>query len=166
MMIARRLLERGVRFVQVAQGGWDLHGGIAQRAKRNADQLDPAIGALMDDLKDRGMFEDTLIYITSEFGRSPTEDGGGGRSHNARGLSTVLAGGGIKGGMAYGSTDEIGAATGENPVHVKDIHATVLNQLGFDHEQLTFRVGGRPFRLTQPIRDGERDSQVVEGILA
>jgi len=166
MMIARRLLERGVRFVQVAQGGWDLHGGIAQRAKRNADQLDPAIGALMDDLKDRGMFEDTLIYITSEFGRSPTEDGGGGRSHNARGLSTVLAGGGIKGGMAYGSTDELGGAAVENKVHVKDIHATVLNQLGFDHEQLTYRTGGRDFRLTQPTRTLPQGGQVVEGILA
>ena len=166
MMIARRLLERGVRFVQVAQGGWDLHGGIAQRAKRNADQLDPAIGALMDDLKDRGMFEDTLIYITSEFGRSPTEDGGGGRSHNARGLSTVLAGGGIKGGMAYGSTDELGGAAVENKVHVKDIHATVLNQLGFDHEQLTYRTGGRDFRLTQPTRALPQGGQVVEGIVA
>jgi hypothetical protein len=81
-------------------------------------------------------------------------------------MSTVLAGGGIKGGMAYGSTDEIGDAVEENPVHVKDIHATILNQLGFDHEQLTFRVGGRPFRLTQPIRDGGQGGQVVEGILA
>ena len=112
------------------------------------------------------MFKDTLIYITSEFGRTPREDGRGGRGHNKDAMSTVLAGGGIKGGMAYGSTDEIGGAAGENPVHVKDIHATVLNQLGFDHEQLTFRIGGRPFRLTQPSRDGERDSQVVEGILA
>ena len=166
MMIARRLLERGVRFVQVTQDGWDLHNGIASRAKRNASQLDPAIGALMDDLKERGMFKDTLIYITSEFGRTPREDGRGGRGHNKSAMSTVLAGGGIKGGMAYGSTDEIGGTAEENPVHVKDIHATILNQLGFDHEQLTFRVGGRPFRLTQPIRDGGQGGQVVEGILA
>ena len=165
-LLARRLVETGVRFVQVAQGGWDLHGGIAQRAKRNADQLDPAIGALMDDLKDRGMFEDTLIYITSEFGRTPREDGRGGRGHNKSAMSTVLAGGGIKGGMAYGSTDEIGGAVEENPVHVKDIHATILNQLGFDHEQLTFRVGGRPFRLTQPIQEGGQDAQVVKDIVA
>ena len=166
MMIARRLLERGVRFVQVRQGGWDLHGGIAQRAKRNADQLDPAIGALMDDLKERGMFDDTLIYITSEFGRTSHEDGGGGRSHNAKGMSTVLAGGGIKGGMAYGSTNELGSAAVENKVHVKDIHATVLNQLGFDHEQLTFRTGGRDFRLTQPTRTLPQGGQLVEGIVA
>jgi len=166
MLIARRLLERGVRFVQVRQGGWDLHGGIAQRAKRNADQLDPAIGAIMDDLKERGMFKDTLIYITSEFGRSPTEDGGGGRSHNARGLSTVLMGGGIKGGMAYGSTDELGGAAVENKVHVKDIHATVLDRLGFDHEQLTFRTGGRDFRLTQPTRSLPQGGMPVKGILA
>ena len=166
MMIARRLLERGVRFVQVTQDGWDLHGDIARRAKRNADQLDPAIGALMDDLKDRGLFEDTLIYITSEFGRTPREDGRGGRGHNKRAMSTVLAGGGIKGGMAYGSTDEIGGAAVENKVHVKDIHATVLNQLGFDHEQLTFRTGGRDFRLTQPTRTLPQGGQVVEGIVA
>ncbi len=127
---------------------------------------DPAIGALMDDLKERGMFKDTLIYITSEFGRTPREDGRGGRGHNKSAMSTVLAGGGIKGGMAYGSTDEIGAAAEENPVHVKDIHATILNQLGFDHEQLTFRVGGGPFRLTQPLVKGEQGGQVVEGIVA
>ena len=166
MLIARRLLERGVRFVQVRQGGWDLHGGIAQRAQRNADQLDPAIGAIVDDLKERGLFEDTLIYITSEFGRSPTEDGAGGRSHNARGLSTVLLGGGIKGGIAYGSTDELGGAAAENKVHVKDIHATVMDRLGFDHEQLTFRTAGRDFRLTQPTRSLPQGGMPVTGILA
>ena len=166
LLIARRLLERGVRFVQVNQGGWDLHSGIANRAARNAQQLDPAVGALMDDLKERGLFEDTLIYISSEFGRSPTEDGGGGRSHNARGMSTVLAGGGIKGGIAYGSTDELGGSAVENKVHVKDLHATVLNQLGFDHEQLTFRNGGRDFRLTQPTRTLPQGGQVVQGVIA
>ena len=121
LLIARRLLERGVRFVQVSQGGWDLHNGIANRAARNAQELDPAVGALMDDLKERGLFEDTLIYISSEFGRSPTEDGGGGRSHNARGMSTVLAGGGIKGGLGYGSTDELGGSAVKNKVHVKGL---------------------------------------------
>jgi uncharacterized protein (DUF1501 family) len=166
LLIARRLLERGVRFVQVNQGGWDLHSGIANRAARNAQQLDPAVGALMDDLKERGLFEDTLIYISSEFGRSPTEDGGGGRSHNARGMSTVLAGGGIKGGIGYGSTDELGGSAVENRVHVKDLHATILNQLGFDHEQLTFRNGGRDFRLTQPTRTLPQGGQVVEGVIA
>ena len=120
----------------------------------------------MDDLKERGLFNETLIYITSEFGRTPREDGGGGRGHNARAMSTVLLGGGIKGGMAYGSTDELGGAAVENKVHVKDIHATVLNQLGFNHEQLTFRVGGRDFRLTQPTRTLPQGGQVVEGIVA
>jgi hypothetical protein len=166
MLIARRLLERGVRFVQVSQGGWDLHGGIAQRAKRNADQLDPGIGALIDDLKEKGMFEDTLIYITSEFGRTSTEDGGGGRSHNARGFSTVFVGGGVKGGFSYGATDEIGSAAVKDKVHVKDIHATILNQLGFDHEQLTFATGGRDFRLTQPTRTLPQGGMPVKGILA
>ena len=165
-ILARRLIERGVRFVQVRQGGWDLHGGIAQRAANNARQLDPAIGAIMDDLKERGLFEDTLIYITSEFGRSPTEDGGGGRSHNARGLSTVLMGGGIKGGIAYGSTDEIGGAAVENKVHVKDIHATVMDLLGFDHEQLTYRTAGRDFRLTQATRSLPQGGMPVKGIIA
>jgi uncharacterized protein (DUF1501 family) len=155
-----------VRFVQVSQGGWDLHNGIANRAARNAQELDPAVGAFMDDLKERGLFEDTLIYISSEFGRSPTEDGGGGRSHNARGMSTVLAGGGIKGGIGYGSTDELGGSAVENKVHVKDLHATILNQLGFDHEQLTFRNGGRDFRLTQPTRTLPQGGTVVEGVIA
>lgn len=166
MLIARRLLERDVRFVQVWQGGWDLHNGIAQRAKRNADQLDPAIGAIVDDLKERGLFEDTLIYITSEFGRSSTEDGGGGRSHNARALSTVLLGGGIKGGISYGETDELGSAAVKDRAHVKDIHATVLDLLGFDHEQLTFNTAGRDFRLTQPTNSLPQGGAPIGGIMS
>ena len=114
----------------------------------------------MDDLKDRGMFDDTLIYITSEFGRSPTEDGRGGRSHNSRGFSTVLAGGGIKGGMAYGSTDELGGVAVENRVHMRDLHATILYLLGVDHEQLTYRYAGRDFRLT------DVEGNIVHDIIA
>jgi uncharacterized protein (DUF1501 family) len=152
--------------VQVWQGGWDLHNGIAQRAKRNADQLDPAIGAIVDDLKERGLFEDTLIYITSEFGRSVTEDGGGGRSHNARALSTVLLGGGIKGGIAYGETDELGGAAVKDKAHVKDIHATVLDLLGFDHEQLTFNTAGRDFRLTQATNSLPQGGTPIKGIMS
>lgn len=166
MLIARRLLERNVRFVQVWQGGWDLHGDIPGRNKRNADELDPAIGAIMDDLKERGLFDSTLIYLSSEFGRSPTQDNNNGRSHNARAMSTWLAGGGIKGGQAYGETDELGGAAAVNKVHVKDLHATVLHQLGFDHERLTFRAGGREMRLTEPTQKAPEGGRVVKDILA
>ena len=148
MLIARRLLERGVRFVQVSQGGWDLHSNIPNRNRSNADELDPAIGAIMDDLKDRGLFDSTLVYLSSEFGRSPTEDGGNGRSHNARAMSTWLAGGGIKGGQAYGETDEFGYRITRDPVGVHDLQATILHLMGFNHEQLTFPYQGRDFRLT------------------
>ncbi len=166
MLIARRLLERGVRFVQVWQGGWDLHGNIPTANRRNAEQLDPAIGALMDDLKERGLFKDTLIYLSSEFGRSPTQDNPNGRSHNEKAMSVWLAGGGIKGGLGYGSTDELGGSAVVNPAHVKDLHATILNQLGFDHEKLIYPSGGRDMRLTEPSRKKPDGGQVIKGILA
>ena len=120
----------------------------------------------MDDLKERGLFDSTLIYLSSEFGRSPTQDNNNGRSHNARAMSTWLAGGGIKGGQAYGETDELGGAAAVNKVHVKDLHATVLHQLGFDHERLTFRAGGREMRLTEPTQKAPEGGRVVKDILA
>lgn len=148
MIIARRLLERGVRFVQVWQGGWDTHAGIQQNMPRLAAQSDQPIAAFMQDLKDRGLFKDTLIVCSSEFGRSSTQDGPGGRTHNNKAMSAWMAGGGVKGGYAHGATDEIGSAAVESPVDVHDLHATILHLLGFDHEKLTFRSGGRDFRLT------------------
>ena len=152
MLVARRLLERGVRFVQVWAGGWDHHQDIEERLPQRAREIDAPLAALIADLKQRGLFDSTLIIWGGEFGRKPVRDRNGsdnpGRDHNSKAFSTVLAGGGIKGGMAYGATDEFGAAAVQNKVHVHDLHATVLRLLGFDHEQLTYRYNGRDFRLT------------------
>jgi hypothetical protein len=156
-LIARRLLERGVRYVQLWHGAgqpWDNHENIADNHRRLAGELDPAIGALLTDLKQRGMLEDTLVVWGGEFGRTPTVELGGdgsakqGRDHNHYGFSVWMAGGGIKGGTVYGATDEFGFRAEENPVSVHDLHATMLHLLGFDHERLTFRYAGRDFRLT------------------
>jgi Protein of unknown function (DUF1501) len=156
-LIARRLLERGVRYVQLWHGAgqpWDNHTGIEAAHRNLAGQIDGPIAALMTDLKQRGMFDDTLILWGGEFGRTPTvelsADGKpqDGRDHNHWGFSVWLAGGGIKGGTVYGSTDELGFRAAENPVSVHNLHATMLHCLGFDHEQLTFRYAGRDFRLT------------------
>ncbi|MEY3458305.1 MAG: hypothetical protein RL215_1462 [Planctomycetota bacterium] len=156
-LIARRLLERGVRFVQLWHGAgqpWDNHSNIESAHRSLAAQIDQPIAALITDLKQRGLFEDTLILWGGEFGRTPTvelsADGKpqSGRDHNHWGFSVWLAGGGIKGGIAYGSTDELGFRAAENPVSIHDLHATMLHCLGFDHQQLTFRYAGRDFRLT------------------
>ncbi|MBV09948.1 DUF1501 domain-containing protein [Rubinisphaera sp.] len=156
-LIARRLLERGVRYVQLWHGAgqpWDNHDNIADNHRKLADQLDPAISALLTDLKLRGMLEDTLVIWGGEFGRTPTVEltGSGnsklGRDHNHWGFSIWMAGGGIKGGTIYGATDEIGFKAVENPTSVPDLHATILHTLGFDHERLTYRYAGRDFRLT------------------
>ncbi|MBX3440975.1 MAG: DUF1501 domain-containing protein [Planctomyces sp.] len=156
-LIARRLLERGVRYVQLWHGAgqpWDNHDNIEKNHRTLAGQIDQPIAALIADLKQRGMFDDTLIIWGGEFGRTPTVELGGdgksqlGRDHNHYGFSVWLAGGGIKGGQAYGATDELGFQAVENPVSVHDLHATVLHQLGFDHERLTYRYAGRDFRLT------------------
>ena len=156
-LIARRLLERGVRYVQLWHGAgqpWDNHDNIADNHRKLAGEIDQPIAALIADLKQRGMFDDTLILWGGEFGRTPsvelTGDGKSklGRDHNHYGFSVWLAGGGIKGGTAYGATDEFGFQAVENPTSVHDLHATMLHLLGFDHEQLTYRYAGRDFRLT------------------
>jgi hypothetical protein len=156
-LIARRLLERGVRFVQLWHGAgqpWDNHSNIESAHRSLAAQIDQPIAALITDLKQRGLFEDTLILWGGEFGRTPTvelsADGKpqSGRDHNHWGFSVWLAGGGIKGGTIYGATDELGFRAAENPVSVHDLHATMLHCLGFNHQQLTFRYAGRDFRLT------------------
>jgi uncharacterized protein (DUF1501 family) len=156
-LIARRLLERGVRFVQLWHGGgqpWDNHDNIKDNHRKLANQLDGPIAALLTDLKQRGMLEDTLVLWGGEFGRAPTvELGAGGdpkngRDHNHWGFSVWLAGGGVKGGQTYGATDEFGFKAVENPVHVHDLHATMLRLMGFDHTRLTYRYAGRDFRLT------------------
>src|SRR6516225_203354 len=160
ILIARRLLEKGVRFVQVWHGAgqpWDSHDDIEIQHRRLAKECDQAIGALLVDLKQRGMLEDTLVIWGGEFGRTPTVElptpgaNAGkvnGRDHNHYGFTMWLAGGGIKGGMVYGGTDEFGFKAVEKPMHVHDLHATILHLLGFYHERLTYRYAGRDFRLT------------------
>ncbi len=149
-LVARRLVERGVRMVQLYYGGgqpWDDHGDIMNHAN-HAKQSDQAIAALIRDLKSRGMLDDTLIIWGGEFGRTPWSQGAKGRDHHSRGFTMWLAGGGVKGGIAYGNTDQFGNAAVENPVHVHDLHATILHLMGLDHERLTYRYSGRDFRLT------------------
>ncbi|MEW6303538.1 MAG: DUF1501 domain-containing protein [Verrucomicrobiota bacterium] len=156
MLIARRLLEKGVRFVQVWAGGWDHHSNLERALRDRARDIDTPLAAFMNDLKQRGMFDSTLIVWGGEFGRTPSRQLPNassafevpGRDHNNQAFSTWLAGGGVKGGLAYGSTDEFGARAVENRVHIHDLHATVLALLGFDHEKLTYRYNGRDFRLT------------------
>ena len=160
LLIARRLLERGVRFVQVWHGDgqpWDNHDDLEENHRRLAKESDQPIGALLADLKERGMLQDTLVIWGGEFGRTPTVElptpgaNAGkinGRDHNHHGFSMWLAGGGVRGGYVHGATDEFGFKATENPVHVHDLHATLLQLLGFDHTKLTFRHAGRDFRLT------------------
>lgn len=153
MLVARRLLDKGVRFVQVWHDGWDHHTNLETGLSRKAQECDKPIAALLTDLKQQGMLKDTLVIWGGEFGRSPTADGniaGGtpGRTHNNRAFSIWMAGGGVKGGTVYGATDEFGARAVENKMHIHDLHATILWLLGFDHTKLTYRYNGRDFRLT------------------
>ena len=146
-LLARRLAERGVRFIQLYHRGWDHHGGIKNAIGVTAGLVDQASAALVTDLKQRGMLDDTLIIWGGEFGRTPMAQGSG-RDHHIRGFSIWMAGGGIKGGVSYGNTDELGYYAVEDIVHVHDFHATILHLLGIDHQKLTYRFQGRDFRLT------------------
>jgi hypothetical protein len=153
-LLARRLVERGVRFVQVYSGGghndenWDAHSNVNKNHELHCGETDQPIAALINDLKRRGLFDSTLIVWAGEFGRTPTGQNGKGRDHSPRGFSTWLAGGSVKGGQAIGATDEFGYAAVENKVHVHDLHATVLHLMGMDHTLLTYFHGGRDYRLT------------------
>jgi hypothetical protein len=167
-LMARRLVEHGVRMVQVYYGNandWDQHADIMGH-KVHAQKSDGPIAALIQDLKERGLLDETLVLIGSEFGRTPVLNLGGfrsvhnGRDHNVHGFTYLLAGGGVKPGMIYGATDEFGFKVAENPIHVHDLHATVLHLLGLDHEKLTYRYSGRDFRLT------DVEGRVVKEILA
>jgi uncharacterized protein (DUF1501 family) len=146
-LLARRLAERGVRFIQLYHRDWDHHGGIKQGIETIATEVDRPAAALIKDLKQRGMLDETLIIWGGEFGRTPMAQGNG-RDHHIKGFSIWLAGGGIKGGISYGQTDELGYNAAIDVVHVHDLHATLLAQLGVDHKRLTFRFQGRDFRLT------------------
>ena len=150
-LLARRLLERGVRVVQIYAGNgqpWDTHNDNSRRQKELAQIVDQPIAALLQDLKQRGLLEDTLVVWGGEFGRTPTTEGQSGRDHNHYGFTMWLAGGGVKGGLTYGATDEFGFRAVEKRVHVHDLHATMLHLMGIDHERLTFRYSGRDYRLT------------------
>lgn len=172
ILIARRLVERGVRFVQLWHGAgqpWDNHDDIEKRHRQLAGQIDQPLAALLKDLKQRGMLDETLIILGGEFGRTPTvelpqaganQGKVNGRDHNHYGFTVCLAGGGVKGGQAYGATDEFGFQAVENKVHVHDLHATILKLLGFDHERLTYRYAGRDFRLT------DVHGRVIEELIA
>lgn len=150
-LVARRLAERGVRFIELIDTGsrpnWDSHGEIKEHADL-AKNVDQPTAALITDLKQRGMLDDTIVLWATEFGRTPTREGKNGRGHHRDCFSVWLAGGGFKSGHVHGTTDDIGKYTVENPVEVHDLHATVLHQMGIDHERLTFRHAGRDFRLT------------------
>ena len=162
-LVARRLVERGVRMVQVFYGGgqpWDDHGKIESGHRTKGLDSDRSIAALLRDLKARGLLDDTLILWGGEFGRTPVSEGGTGRDHNNHGFTVWLAGGGVKGGMAYGATDEFGFAAQQNKVHVHDLHATILHLMGLDHEKLTYRYSGRDFRLT------DVHGRIIEDILS
>ena len=169
LLMARRLAERGVRYIQCYHGGgqpWDNHSGLIPRIKQLTNESDQPIAALLEDLEQRGMLEDTLVIWGGEMGRTSTIQTGPkdinkvGRDHHVDGFTVWMAGGGVKGGTTYGSTDEFGLAVAENPVHVHDLHATILHLLGFDHKKLTYRYSGRDFRLT------DVHGSVVEDILA
>jgi hypothetical protein len=154
-LLARRLVERGVRLVELYDSDWDHHNGIQSRLPQKCKQTDQPITALIEDLKERGLLDDTLIIWASEFGRTPLRQGGkandkglSGRDHHKDAFTCWLAGGGVKGGVSYGQTDEFGMDIVEQGVHVHDLNATVLHLLGLDHERLTYRYQGREFRLT------------------
>ena len=151
-LLARRFAERGVRFVQVTHSDskvqWDQHADLKEGHEKNAKETDRPIAALLKDLKQRGLLDDTLVVWSGEFGRTPTAQGTNGRDHNPEGFTTWLAGAGVKGGIRFGKTDDYGYYAVENKVHLHDLHATILHLLGMDHEKLTYRYAGRDFRLT------------------
>jgi hypothetical protein len=163
---ARRLIESGVRFVEVncppgaPNGTWDQHGHLKASHEKNALDVDQPIAGLIKDLKARGLLDETLVLWAGEFGRTPHSVGRDGRDHHTEGFTVWLAGGGVKGGTVHGATDEMGMHAVDKIVTMPDLHATILHLLGLDHEKLTYRSGGRDFRLT------DVSGRVVEGILA
>ena len=147
-MIARRFVESGVRFVELSHGNWDHHRNLTNDLAARCNEIDRPIAGLLTDLKNRDMLKDTLVVWAGEFGRTPHGQGGDGRDHNNKGYTTWMAGGGVKGGMSYGSTDEYGYEAVDGRMHIHDWHATILHLLGLDHEKLTYNHAGRDFRLT------------------
>lgn len=160
-LLARRFAEAGVRFIQCTHGYWDQHSDLRAKHTELSAQVDLPIAGLLQDLKSRGLLKDTLVIWGGEFGRTPTVEGGkDGRDHNPQGFTWWMAGGGVKGGLSYGATDDYGFYAAENKVHVHDMHATILHLLGLDHTKLTYRYAGRDFRLT------DVEGNVVKELLA
>ena len=160
-LMARRLSEKGVRFVQVSHTyKWDQHADLMRDHSQNAREVDKPIAGLLQDLAARGLLKDTLVVWGGEFGRTPTAQGSDGRDHNPEAFTYFLAGGGVKAGFQYGATDDYGYYSVENKVHFHDLHATILHLLGMDHKRLTYRYAGRDFRLT------DVHGEVVKGIIA
>ncbi|MEZ6091419.1 MAG: DUF1501 domain-containing protein [Pirellulaceae bacterium] len=166
-LLARRLVERGVRFVQLFDQGWDAHGSVFNSLENKTKQVDQPIAALIKDLRQRGLLDQTLVVCSAEFGRTPFAQGGAnanvsklGRDHHKDAFSVWMAGAGARGGVSYGQTDDLGYTIAENPVHVHDFNATLLHLMGINHEKLTFRYQGRQYRLT------DVEGHVVRDILA
>jgi hypothetical protein len=159
-LLARRLSESGVRFIEVTHSYWDQHNKLNEKHSELAGQVDRPIAGLLTDLKQRGLLEDTLVIWGAEFGRTPTAQGKDGRDHNPHAFTYWMAGGGVKGGFSYGASDEFGFYAAQDKVHVHDFHATLLHLLGIDHERLTYRYGGRDFRLT------DVEGHVVDALFA
>ncbi len=166
-LIARRLVERGVRFVQIYHGGghqqqnWDAHNGVEENLKIHCPEIDKPISALLTDLEQRGLLDETLVVWGGEFGRQPASQGKDGRDHNPKGFTYFMAGAGVKGGTAYGETDELGHEAVVNRHHIRDLHATILHLLGLDYRKLTYFYGGLNQKLT-----GVLDPEIIKGILA
>ena len=166
-LLARRLVERGVRFVQLFHSNWDDHEDLSKKLKSNCEMTDQPTAALLKDLKARGLLDETLVIWGGEFGRTPmvedrsvTGEDRRGRDHLPNAFTIWMAGGGVKGGQVVGQTDDFGLRIVEDPVHIHDLHATILHVLGLDHEKLTYRYSGREFRLTDVA------GKVVEKVLA
>lgn len=147
-LLARRLAERGVRFIEISHGNWDHHFNLRNSMENNCRAIDRPIAGLLPDLDSRGPLEETLVVWFGEFGRTPHAQGGDGRDHNNEAFSCWFAGGGVKGGYPHGENDEYGYRAVVDPVSIHDLHATILHLIGLDHEKLTYRYAGRAFRLT------------------
>ena len=167
-LLARRLVERGVRFVQLYDWGWDHHSGLDNAFPNKCRQIDQPMAALLKDLEARGLLEDTLVVWSGEFGRTPMQENRGGvkakspgRDHHIDAFTLWMAGGGVRGGMSYGETDDIGFGVAKDPVEVRDFHATVMRLLGVDHSKLTFPFQGLDQRLT-----GVKETRVVSDIIS
>jgi hypothetical protein len=159
-LMARRFSEAGVRFVQASHRYWDSHGNLKKEHEKLSKEMDKPVAGLISDLKQRGLLDETLVLWGGEFGRTPTAQGNDGRDHNPHGFTMFMAGGGIKPGTIYGSTDDYGYYAEDKPVHFHDLHATILHLMGIDHEEFTYRYAGRDFRLT------DVEGKVVHEILA